>query len=57
MNININKIFKMPRKILPQEEKKKKISISLNKQTIDLVDKKYKNRSKYIENLIKKDIE
>ena len=50
----------MPRKKLPDEEKKKKISICLDPKLIKklktYLDQNNTNRSKYIENLIKIDI-
>jgi len=45
----------------PGEKKKPKISVSINTEIIELLEEhledKNVNRSKYIENLIKKDIE
>jgi len=45
----------MGRKRIEQEERKKKISISLKLKNIKKIDEKTCNRSEYIENLIEKD--
>lgn len=51
----------MSRKKLKEEQKKKKIGISVDKNVMELfdkyLDKNKSKRSKYIENLIRKDLE
>jgi hypothetical protein len=45
----------MGRKKLNEEQKKGKLSITINKLIADKLEEFYPNRSKYIENLIYKD--
>ena len=51
----------MARSKLPEDKKKPKISITINKKLNEIMDDQLEelgiNRSKYIENLIRKDIE
>jgi len=51
----------MARQKLPEEKKKRDISVSVDEKLSDLLEKylkenEYKNRSKYIEKLIKEDL-
>jgi len=52
----------MTRKKLSEQEKKKEFSISINKELYSLMEKymienNVKNRSKYVEHLVRKDME
>ena len=46
----------MSRKTLPLEERKVKIGISLDRKLNDILENKIYNKSKYIEELIRKDL-
>ncbi|MCK9445771.1 hypothetical protein M0Q50_02635 [bacterium] len=46
----------MSRKKLPDDKKKTKIGLSIDKILLELFDKNVQNRSKYIENLIRSDM-
>ena len=51
----------MSRQKLPEDKKKPKISVSINKELLNIMQNRLEeleiNRSKYIENLIRKDFE
>jgi hypothetical protein len=52
----IFKVFICMRSKLNNDEKKIKISVTINPELIKILNKNYKNKSKYIENLIYRDL-